>query len=92
MARSTLDVDLLVTDRSCLQPGMWSGLPIEGVKVGVRWGDDDDPLAGVVQFSAASQQDVDLVVGKFAWQTRLIRRAEVKSSAVSGAPFSARPT
>jgi hypothetical protein len=80
VARSTYDLDLLTTDVRALDAGVWQALPADTVDV--RRGDLDDPLAGVVRITFAADRPVDVVVGKHAWQTRAIARAE----AVSGGP------
>jgi hypothetical protein len=74
VSRSTVDQDLLVTDRRALNPDMWRGLP--GVSVDVRRGDSDDPLAGVIRFTASGQRDVDIIVGRHAWQSSMLARAQ----------------
>jgi hypothetical protein len=73
VSRSTFDQDLLVTDRRALNPDMWRELP--GVSVDVRKGDSDDPLAGVIRFTASGQRDVDIIVGRHAWQSSMLARA-----------------
>jgi hypothetical protein len=73
VSRSTLDQDLLVTDRRALDPGLWRTLA--GVAVDVRRGDSDDPLAGVIRFTAHGQRDVDVIVGRHAWQASMLARA-----------------
>ncbi len=75
--RATLDLDLLVTDASCLKPDLWAELRARGVAVEVRKGDLTDPLAGVVRLQDAGEGPIDVVVGKFPWQARLIERAEL---------------
>jgi hypothetical protein len=74
VSRSTLDIDLLATDRRLLEPVFWAlG---SGVEVEVRRGDAADPLAGVVRCRAPNQRHVDIVIGKAAWQAALVARAE----------------
>lgn len=74
-SRSTLDVDLLATDRRVLEAATWSPLSPERIQADIRLGDADDPLAGVVRFTAGEQRAVDLVVGKNRWQREAIDRA-----------------
>lgn len=74
--RATVDLDLLVADAACLQPDLWSGLRSRGIAVEIRRGDLTDPLAGVVRCQAAGESPLDVVVGKFAWQARLLERAQ----------------
>jgi len=73
VSRSTIDQDLLVTDRRALDPDLWRTLT--GVSVDVRRGDSDDPLAGVIRFTAHGQRDVDVIVGRHAWQASMLTRA-----------------
>lgn len=75
VSRSTLDIDLLVTDLSLLADTPWDPLKALGTAVEVRRGDDTDPLAGVVRFDAPGERTVDLIVAKAAWQAALIGRA-----------------
>ena len=74
VCRSTIDQDLLVTDRRVLHADFWTPLrPV--ATVDVRPGDDDDPLAGVVRLRQPDQRDVDLVVGRHGWQDEVLARA-----------------
>ncbi len=75
-SRSTLDRDLLTTDRRALEAALWQPLIESGAHCEVRRGDPDDPLAGVVRFSAAGERPVDLIVGRHLWQSQLLERAE----------------
>jgi hypothetical protein len=74
VSRSTHDIDLLATDPSCLIPDLWASL--ESAEVEIRKGGLDDPLAGVVRFTAPGDSPVDLVVGKARWQAAALTRAE----------------
>ena len=76
IARSTFDIDLLTTDSRVLADQWWAPLAIGDVTVDVRRGDADDPLAGVVRTTAPEERPVDVVVGRHAWQTRAVARAE----------------
>jgi hypothetical protein len=73
--RSTGDVDLLAVSAECLVSEFWNGLRVAGIQADVRRGDPDDPLAGVVRLSVADERPLDLVVGKDAWQARILDRA-----------------
>ena len=75
VSRSTVDIDLLVTDRRVLEERFWTQLP-ERVHIDIRTGDAADPLGGVVRFTSAGQRDVDLVVGKVDWHEDVVTRAE----------------
>jgi len=74
--RASVDLDLFVADASCLRPDLWADLRSRGIAVDVRKGDLTDPLAGVVRFQAPGEPPIDIVVGKWAWQTRVLERAE----------------
>ena len=75
VVRSTQDLDLLVTDRRCLEADYWAAMRTAGVEAAVYRGDDADPLAGMVRLGAAGQSDVDVVVGKSGWHAGVIDRA-----------------
>lgn len=64
-----------MTDPVCLAEGTWVPLRRDGVSVTIRRGDADDPLAGVVRLATPDEAPVDLVVGKAAWQARVLERA-----------------
>lgn len=74
--RASVDLDLFVADASCLRPDLWAALRSRGIAVDVRKGDLTDPLAGVVRFQAPGEHPIDVVVGKWTWQTRILERAE----------------
>jgi hypothetical protein len=74
--RFTLDIDLLTTDRRVLEPRLWASLIDQGAVVDARRGDEDDPLAGVVHVLLPDGTDIDLIVGRWPWETRVIERAE----------------
>jgi predicted nucleotidyltransferase len=69
VSRSTADLDLFTTDPRLLDGAFWQHWD-HGVDV--RRGDVDDPLAGVVRIVAAGERDIDIVVGKSAWQEPLV--------------------
>jgi hypothetical protein len=75
VSRSTLDLDLLVTDARCLDAASWHGIGSLDVTVDARRGDQSDPLAGVVRLRAPEEAPVDVVVGRFRWQAALVERA-----------------
>ncbi len=74
--RFTVDVDLLTSDVRVLDPAPWAGLVRAGAAVDPRKGDAEDPLGGVVHILLADGTDVDLIVGKWAWEAEVIDRAE----------------
>lgn len=80
VARSTFDIDLLTTDRRVLEPAAWT--MFTPADVDIRRGDLDDPLAGVVRITLDADRPVDVVVGKHAWQTRAVERADALAGGV----------
>jgi hypothetical protein len=77
ISRSTVDLDLLVTDRRVLSTSFWRPLADPGTTIDVRRGDDEDPLAGVVRIDGSDDRPVDVIVGRETWQARAIARARV---------------
>ena len=76
VARSTFDLDLLTTNQAALDPAAWAGLASDShVHVDVRRGDADDPLAGVVRVETPGEPEIDVVVGRWEWQTEAIERS-----------------
>ncbi|HJX29079.1 MAG TPA: hypothetical protein VJ885_14315 [Thermoanaerobaculia bacterium] len=84
--RATVDLDLLVLDTECLQSTFWTDLESQGASVEIRKGDLTDPLAGVVRFRASGQRPVDLVVGKYIWQRRVLERAVLTTTEQARVP------
>ena len=76
VSRATRDVDLLTLSTVGLDEAWWRPLSEAGVSVSVARGDADDPLAGVVRLDQEGERPVDLVVGRYRWQRRVIERAE----------------
>ena len=76
VARSTYDIELLTTDTRALADGLWQPLHDDGATVDIRQGDADRPLTGVVRIEHGDERPVDIVVGRHAWQTRAVERAE----------------
>lgn len=73
--RSTYDVDLLTVDTDVLHDEFWK--PIRGLaEVKIRRGDSLDPLRGVVRIRPPMERSIDVVVGRWKWQLRVIERAE----------------
>jgi hypothetical protein len=75
VGRSTLDLDLLTTEARVLDATMWILIGESGARVDIRRGDAEDPLAGIIRFETAGEAAVDLVVGRGAWQERILSRA-----------------
>jgi hypothetical protein len=73
VARSTFDIDLLVTDRRVLDSALWTAFPDQAE---IRRGDANDPLAGVVRITFGDDRPIDVVVGKQPWQARALDRAK----------------
>jgi hypothetical protein len=74
--RFSADLDLLTTDRRVLESSVWRELVAAGATIDPRHGDADDPLAGVVHIVLSDDSDIDVVVGRWAWEARLVERAE----------------
>jgi hypothetical protein len=72
--RFTLDFDLLTTNKTVLEPKVWQELVADHVAVDIRKGEFDDPLAGVVRIGDPG--DVDVVVGRWKWEHRVVEEAE----------------
>jgi hypothetical protein len=72
--RFTLDFDFLTTNKSVLDLAIWQELIHDKIVVDVRKGDFDDPLAGVVRIGDPAE--VDIVVGKWKWEQRVVNEAE----------------
>ena len=72
LARATLDTDILVADEGVLDPRFWSTFTDLGVAE-IRRGDADDPLLGIVRF-AATDEPVDVIVGRGAWIVPVLQR------------------
>src|SRR5436305_7370611 len=73
--RATTDTDFLTVDRRVLNRDLWQELVAEGIHVDPRKGDFADPLAGVVHIGS-KPEEVDVVVGKWKFELRVIERAE----------------
>jgi hypothetical protein len=76
VSRSTADVDLLTVDNRCLGDAFWSHLKRPGLVLRLIKGDFEDPLAGSVRLSAPAERIVDVVVGRYKWQSEVVERAE----------------
>ena len=76
VARSTFDLDLLTTNQAVLNPAVWADLTADrSVHVDVRHGDANDPLAGIVRVEMPDELEIDVVVGRWGWQTEAIGRS-----------------
>jgi len=76
VSRSTFDIDLLAVDPAALAEQTWADLSAGGVvQVEIRHGDASDPLLGVVRLTNAGERDVDVIVGRQAWQGDTLTRA-----------------
>jgi hypothetical protein len=81
LPRSTYDVDLLTVDKRVMDDEIWE--PIRALAhIEVRRGDQFDPLKGVVWIRPENERPIDVVVGRWKWEQRVIERAEwVQSTA-----------
>lgn len=73
--RFTQDTDFLTTDHRVFEPFLWEEVIRRGTCVDIRKGDFDDPLGGVIRIGTPPGQ-VDVVIGKWAWEREIIERAE----------------
>ena len=89
VSRATADIDLLVTDPGCLEPGVWAKVAATGARADIRRGDADDPLAGVVRITSGDEPPVDVIVGRSDWQTAILARAVPAEVAGATVPVAA---
>ncbi len=75
VSRSTLDLDILTTDRATLRRDYWLDVGHADTSVEIRTGDISDPLVGVVRLSRGDERPVDIIVGEGRWQERIIAEA-----------------
>lgn len=73
VVRSTFDFDVLTTTPAVLDESLWVALRSDKT-MDVRVGDEDDPLAAAVRFSAPGERDVDLMVGRSGWMDGVLAR------------------
>lgn len=78
VSRSTADVDLLAVESRTLKREVWAGFKQRGVVLRLLKGDFDDPLAGSVRLADGTSV-VDVVVGRYVWQSELIEAAVRRS-------------
>ena len=64
VTRTTGDLDLLVTDRRCLDVAYWTSVEAAGAMIDIRRADGDDPLAGVIRITCGDEVPVDVIVGR----------------------------
>ena len=76
VTRGTRDLDILTLAPECLSSSTWTTLDAS-IGAHIQRGDGEDPLGGVVRFTAEGQQPVDLVVGKSGWQRETLARAQI---------------
>ena len=86
VSRATRDVDLLTLSTVGLDEAWWRPLSETGVRVSVARGDADDPLAGVVRIEQDGERPVDLVVGRYRWQRRVLERSEPAAVGATSLP------
>jgi len=91
VSRSTLDLDLLVTDARALEASTWHVLEAGGARVEIRLGDADDPLVGVIRIEHGDERPVDVVVARGTWQDEILRRASATRVADADVPVATAP-
>jgi hypothetical protein len=77
--RATFDIDLFTVDVRVLREEFWSSLS-HAADIEIRRGDFDDPLRGVVRIHVVGEPSIDLVVGRWKWEQKMVERAELLSS------------
>lgn len=75
VSRSTLDLDLFTTDAAVLLASEWDELP-GSIHIDRRFGDHDDPLAGLIRFETGNERPIDLIVGHGGWQEQVLENAQ----------------
>jgi len=81
-SRATVDLDLLTSDRRVMTEALWARIVKQGAVVDIRFGDEDDPLVGVVRVTQEQERPVDIIVGEGIWQEKIL--AEAKPATISG--------
>jgi hypothetical protein len=77
--RATYDIDLFTVDFRVLRKDFWESIRTLA-NVEIRRGDIDDPLKGVVRISPENEFSIDVVVGRWKWEQRVIERAEMDTA------------
>ena len=75
VVRATGDLDLLALDVGFLEDTAWRALRATGCDVDIRRGDPDDPFAGAVRVRRGEGEQVDVLLGRSAWQAGVLERA-----------------
>ncbi|MGC8917036.1 MAG: nucleotidyltransferase [Thermoanaerobaculum sp.] len=70
--RFTADIDLLTCSPEVLAADFWLGF---GPLPSIARGDAEDPFLGVVRFGDPKLPALELMVGRFRWQERMVKRA-----------------
>ncbi len=92
VARSTFDVDLLTLDLAVLDTAFWDPLAASpAVRLTLRKGDSEDPLAGAARLETDGQHPVDVVVGRGGWQKQVIDSAQAANVQGIAMPVAAVP-
>ena len=91
VSRATVDVDLLTMDPRVIEASLWDSLSSRDAQVERRIGEPDDPLAAVVRLRRAQDREVDVILGRPAWQHEVIDRAELLGSGPDRVPVARVP-
>lgn len=85
VTRSTYDTDLFTVEKRVLENQIWDPIrPFANIEI--RRGDLYDPLKGVVWLRPQKERPIDIVVGRWKWEQRVIDRAELVQSAAGYLP------
>jgi len=76
--RFTADIDLLTTHPDACQDWFWKPLLKLSTQLDTRIGDESDPLRALTRIRRG-QDVVDVIVGRFGWQSRAVDRAHPMS-------------
>jgi len=76
--RFTADIDLLTTHPDVCETWFWRPLVKASTQLDTRIGDDSDPLRALTRIRR-DHDVVDVIVGRFGWQSRAIGRAQPMS-------------
>ena len=87
--RTSQAVEVLVADTIALSAMTWEPLHTAGIGVVVHRGDTRDPYVGVTHLADRAEGSVDVLVGRAAWQHRVLDRATPRALAGTVAPVAA---
>jgi hypothetical protein len=84
--RAAPAIEVLVADTIALSAMTWEPLQTAGIGVVIHRGDTRDPYVGVAHLADRADGSVDVLVGRAAWQSRVLDRATPRALAGTVAP------